>query len=75
MKRLLVALILALALMLTIGASIASARGAPGAILVAPGPGGDVVIIPPEEGDTAPPDILIKTPNGPRPREHIPPGT
>jgi len=70
MKRLVIALILAMVLMMTVGTSVALAAS-PDAILVDPGEG--VTILPDSDGiPDGPPDILVKTPHGAKPKDGVP---
>jgi len=73
-KRLLLAVLLGLILMMTVGTSIVSAGAPPDAILVDPdnhSPQTPVIIK--DNIKDGPPDILIKTPHGPKPKDDIPP--
>ena len=70
MKRIVIALILALMLMMTVGTSVALAGAPPDTILIDPGQ--SVTIIKGNVKD-GPPDILVKTPHGPRPPDYVPP--
>ena len=72
MKRFLIAVLIGLILVLTVGTSMALAAS-PDGIYIAPG--NDVMIIPDSDGiSDGPPDIVIKTKAGPRPPNHAPPG-
>ena len=72
MKRLVIALILGLVLVLTLGSSVALAAS-PDHIYVSPGSG--AIVVPDSDGiNDGPPDITIKTRQGSRPPDHAPPG-
>ena len=73
MKRVVFALLLGLMLMMTVGTSVALAAGSPDAILIDPDNPEQRVIIIKDDVKDGPPDILIKTPNGARPPDGIPP--
>ncbi len=74
MKRIVIALILALMLMMTVGTSVALATGSPDTILIDPNSNPDqIVLIIEDDVKDGPPDILVKTPHGPRPPDDCPP--
>ena len=72
-KRLVIALILALMLMMTVGTSVVLAAGPPDVIFIDPDNPEQRVIIIKDDAKDGPPDILVKTPNGARPPNDIPP--
>ena len=67
-----ICVVIAFILTVLLAPSAVLASGPPDSILVDPGKGVEFTN---GEFNIGPPDLLIKTPNGPRPPEGIPPGT
>jgi len=66
MKRIIIALLLAIVLMMTVGTSVVLANGTPNTIHIVPDRGNPAVVFNelPDNGSSPPPVIVIETPQG-----------
>lgn len=72
MRRIAIALLLGLVLSMLLGTSVVSAGAPPDAILIDPDNPDHRVVITKDDVKDGVPDILIKTPHGPKPKDGVP---